>query len=329
MKDIFKKSYKYVKYLITFIIVILFILYFVKNKDEFLEVLKISPLYLLTLIFLYSIAFFLNGLFIKVILRRFDKNISSGESLYVSVISSLGNYFLPMRGGAVLRSVYLKKKFNFSYSYFVSTLYGNYIIIFLVNSFIAIISLVFIHIEFGKSSLPLYIFFITLFIVMISLSLIKVQIHVTIKYGSKIINKIKNILYKILTGWNLIIEDKRLLIELILITVLSFFITTIIVIVEYLSLGIPINVVNVIFYNCLSSVSLLISITPGSLGIREGLFMITSDVIGISSNEVMQLALLDRGVTFISLVLLFLFSYLTIYYINLRNKKNANLKLDR
>jgi uncharacterized membrane protein YbhN (UPF0104 family) len=46
---------------------------------------------------------------------------------------------------------------------------------------------------------------------------------------------------------------------------------------------------------------LLISLTPGALGIREGIFFLTSDVLGISNEEIMQLALLDRGVTVLTL----------------------------
>ena len=50
---------------------------------------------------------------------------------------------------------------------------------------------------------------------------------------------------------------------------------------------------------------LLVSLTPASLGIREGIFSITSDILGINNEEIMQLALLDRGVSVINLVVLF------------------------
>jgi len=46
------------------------------------------------------------------------------------------------------------------------------------------------------------------------------------------------------------------------------------------------------------------------LGIREGIFVITSDILGITSEQVMQLALLDRGVMVIVLVGLFIVLYI-------------------
>jgi len=58
--------------------------------------------------------------------------------------------------------------------------------------------------------------------------------------------------------------------------------------------------------NCLVGDSLLISLTPGALGIREWIFFLTSDILGISGEGIMQLALLDRGATVLTLFFWFL-----------------------
>jgi hypothetical protein len=51
---------------------------------------------------------------------------------------------------------------------------------------------------------------------------------------------------------------------------------------------------------------LLISLTPGVSGLREGIFFLTSDVLGISGEGIMQLALLDRGIMMLTLFFWFL-----------------------
>lgn len=304
-----KKVWKYLKIVITIGILGYFVYYFFNHKSDLLAVLHISPIYLISIFLLYSLTFFINGIFVKVILRSFKKILPVAESFYISVISSLGNYFLPMRGGAAIRSVYLKKKYDFSYSHFVSTLYGNYIIVFLVSSFIGLLSLVLIHIKYSISSLPLYFFFGVLFVVMLLLSLIKFPLGKFKESKNKFLDRVLKIIKNILNGWNIIVGNKRLLLSLVLLTLINIFLGNILFYIQFKALNIDTNFINVILYNCLSGVSLLVSITPGSLGIREGIFSITSDILGINNEQIMQLALLDRGVMLLCLVVLFVGLY--------------------
>lgn len=298
MKDI----WKHLKIIVTIGVLAYFIYYFYNNKSDLLAVLQIPPKYLTGIFLLSALTIFVNGVFIKVILQSFNKVITILESFYVSVISSLGNYFLPMRGGAAIRSVYLKKKYNFSYAHFVSTLYGNYIIVFLVSSFIGLLSLVLIHIKYSISSLPLYFFFGVLFVVMLLLSLIKFPLGKFKESKNKFLDRVLKIIKNILNGWNIIVTNKRLLLSLVLLTLINIFLGNILFYIQFKALNIDTNFINVILYNCLSGVSLLVSITPGSLGIREGIFSITSDILGINNEQIMQLALLDRGVMLLCLV---------------------------
>lgn len=300
-----KKLLKYLKIVITIAVLGFFVYYFINNKEDLLKVLSVTILPLVGIMISYSIVFYLNGVFIKVILKTFKKKISLIESFYVSVISSLGNYFLPMRGGAVIRSVYLKKNFEFPYEYFVSTLYGYYIIVFLVNAFVGLISLVVISIKYGVTSIPLYLFFGGLFVAMLVLSFVKFPVKKIKGSKNKVLDKVLSVIKNILEGWNMIVENKRLLISLIVITLVALVAGIALFYFEFRALSIDVSIMNVILYNCLSGVSLLVSITPGSLGIREGIFSITSDILGISNEQIMQLALLDRGVIVIVLVVLF------------------------
>lgn len=315
-----KKLWKYIKILVTFVILIFFIFYFIENKEDFKFVLSTDWKYLIVIFFFASSNYFLNGVFIKVILNIFNKRINLIEAFYISIISSLGNYFLPMRGGAVIRSVYLKKNFDFSYSYFVSTLYGFYIIVFLVNAFLGLLSLVVIDIN-NDVPLMLYVFFGLLLMMMILLTFIKIPFEKVKNIKYRIVNKIFNLLKKIFDGWSIIVENKEVLFNLIVITFLSFFASTILFYFEFKALGISVSIFNVILYSCLSGVSLLVSLTPGSLGIREGIYLLTSNVLGIKNEQVMQLALLDRGLIVLTLLILFLFIY-TLKYSYERYKKD-------
>jgi hypothetical protein len=123
-----KRLWRYLKIIITIGIMSLFIYYFIDNREDFLVVLS-TPFEYIFLIGIFNfLVFLLNGIFIRVILISFKKTIGVFESLYVQKYPLLGNSFLPTMGCAVIRSVYLKKRFSFPYSHFVSTLYGYYII---------------------------------------------------------------------------------------------------------------------------------------------------------------------------------------------------------
>jgi len=174
-----------------------------------------------------------------------------------------------------------------------------------------LLSLILIDIKYSVSSIPLYLFFGGLFVVMLVLSLVKFPLKKIRKSKNMFADRVIRIIKNILNGWNIIVDDKELLFSLIGLTLINIFITNVLFYVQFRALNIEVNLLNTLLYNALSSVSLLVSITPGSLGIREGIFSITSDILGITNEQIMQLALLDRGVIVIVLVVLFVVLYLT------------------
>ena len=103
---------------------------FIENPEILTSLRNINPIYIVITMVLFLIVFLLEGLFVKITLQAFDKGITVKESFYISTISRIGNYLLPMRAGAIFRATYLKNKYNFEYSKFLSTLYGYYIILF-------------------------------------------------------------------------------------------------------------------------------------------------------------------------------------------------------
>ncbi len=309
------KTWKSLKFITTLLILGYFIYYFYQNRTDFLTVLKTPITDIIFVILLYGLAMYLNGLFIKGILVSFNKKISTLETFYISVFSSLANFFLPMRGGAVLRSLYLKRNFGLSHSYFLSTLYGFYVIMFLVNGVVGLLAMLLIGVMYNQISIPLFLFFLILTLAMLLFILLKIQLRDREISKNTLINKGYQIVRNIFEGWKLVNSNINLLRALILITVSIFLVSTLIYYVEFRSLGIQVDIIKIILYSCLSGVSLLISLTPGSLGIREGLFAITSKTLGIGSDQIMQLALLDRGLTLTTLILLFLalFPLLSLY----------------
>lgn len=300
MKNLLKNS---ISIILTVIVLILFGVYLYRNPQILTAFQNINPVYVILIAILFLLVFFLEALFIKLTLKAFDKSIDTKESYYLSTISRIGNYLLPMRAGAVFRAMYLKKMYQFEYSKFLSTLYAYYILLFLMYAVLALISLGFKYINTGTYFPIVTIFFIALFIGTLLVIIFR-KINIEKISKNKYLQKILTVLNKFILSWDNIVKKEKIFFYLILITAGNILVNWTVNIVEFISLGLKTDLLDTLLYTCLSGVSLLISITPGSLGLREAVFLFTSESIGLTEQQIMQLAFLDRGIMFILLLTL-------------------------
>ena len=169
-----------------------------------------------------------------------------------------------------------------------------------------------------ETYITLILFFSVLIAGMIVLIFLRVSLNKIFKNSKGIINIVISFLDKFLVGWDLIVKSGNLFIKLILLAFANIFVNILIVYIEFISIEKVGDIIDVVLYTCISGISLFISITPGSLGLREGVLLLTSDSLGLTSSEVMELAFLDRGIMF--LLLLFCLSVILIFF------KKINLK---
>ncbi len=294
---------KYISPIVTVIVLILFGIYLYRNPQIINEILSTNWIYIVLIMGIYLLVFLFEGLFVKTSLSIFEKRIKVKESFFLATVSRIGNYLLPMRAGAIFRATYLKKKYEFPYSNFLSTFYGYYVIFFLTNSLISILILLSKYLVDGELFLPLILFFSLVVIGMLILIFVRLPINKIVKKTEGIIEKVFLFMDKFIKGWDLIVRDRKDFFYLILIALGNIFLNIIIVYIEFISIDKVPKILDVILYTAISGVSLLVSITPGSLGIREGIFLITSQSLGLTETEIMKLAFLDRGVMFLLLLI--------------------------
>ncbi len=286
----------------------IFLVYFFANLDKFQPLLHVNVflLFLIAIAYLSTIA--ANGLFIKFIMEPFGKYISINESTYVSMISSVGNFFAPIGSGFGFRAVYLKKKHGLAYSDYVATLYGNYVIVFLINSFFALVALYMLKDTNGRGYFTLVLLFAGMFTVSFLLTLVRVP---TFKKEPSLKNKHLNFIARAMidmaTGWNRIIKNKRLLFHLLAITTFNFVVTLLIAKLEITALHFSITFPSLLLFGVLGSLSLFINITPANLGVKEAIYLFSSAVIGLTAPQILSIALIDRGVLFVVLFSLWLY----------------------
>jgi uncharacterized membrane protein YbhN (UPF0104 family) len=105
--------------LITIVTILLFCFYLAHNPSLVHQLLKTSPLTILTLLVLFGLWFGALALILQACLRICNLEIPHRENLALNAYSTFLNYFLPGQGGPVLRGIYLKGKYGLPFRRYV------------------------------------------------------------------------------------------------------------------------------------------------------------------------------------------------------------------
>ncbi len=273
--------------------------YFANNTEAFKALLEIPIWLMLLLVLLKYIRIFNSGQFTTATLVKFDTRIPAREGFYISLLSSMGNFFGPFLGGAGIRAIYLKQKYKFTYTNFAATLSGLYVIQFLMFSLVGLISLVVIHIVDDRYSWILYLVFISVFVGSLLAAYVKSISGLIDRYASKkgIFNRVLNKANDVIMGWQLIRRDKSLFPRLLKLSFVGLILAFLIQYIQFEAINADVGVFPVSLYVSLGALSLLISITPSSIGVREAIFLFSGAILNLNTDQILQLALIDRGAT--------------------------------
>jgi uncharacterized protein (TIRG00374 family) len=123
---------------------------------------------------------------------------------------------------------------------------------------------------------------------------------------SKPVRRILRYLTDIEDGWRRMTAMPVLLVKLVGLAALSVAAQFLIAFVSFDSIGADVSWASLAVYVSIVMISLLVAVTPGAIGIREAMLLLVSETLGVSDGEIIQVAVIDRGVTFAVLFALFL-----------------------
>jgi uncharacterized protein (TIRG00374 family) len=295
--------------ILTLVFIAAFIIYFLANPG-LLSPLRDVSIGILILIGVTKMSLHVvNGLFMQWSVEVFTKRMRLSEGVYVAVLSAIGNFFGPLLGGATIRAVYLKKVHNLSYSFFTSTLAGYYVILFAANSVLAILSLLFLRNN--EHTKGLFVFFAAWLAIMIVLMFMRLprREKVSRLERNRVSKFIATALYDMESGWRRLIRDRKLVPKLFFLACCGFAITFITGYLEFGAIGASISIAGLGLFTAVSTSSMLVSLTPGAIGIRESLLLLTSSAMGVTTDQILQVAVIDRAVSFAVLGFLYLLTH--------------------
>lgn len=306
MKKVFrflKKHKKFITNIFTIIVLILMVVYLYENRDVFASLKNLEIKYIVYIVLsqvgTVAVGAFLNQRIIKTL----DKSILYKDAFNLQYANNFLNKIIS-EGGAVFRGYFLKEIYKLPYTKYISTIAGSYILSFLSYSIVGLISLGYIFIVRGKINYWILTFFIGLLIGTVVLILVNPC------FKNKKNYRVLKWANSILDGWKIIKRDKN---ELLIFTGLIILMLVLHVpqaVFVYKGLGENMGVFESLYMSSVGIITTFINITPNSIGIKEGIYMFSSDVIGLNSDIILLGALITRAVSLISSFVLGGISYL-------------------
>jgi uncharacterized protein (TIRG00374 family) len=279
------------------------------NLESFRPLLGLNYIYLVFIAVLTVLGIVVNGLFTKVVMSFFDKTIDAKESVFVSLIATAGNFFAPAGSGFGFRAIYLKKKHKLSYSDYISMLSGNYVMVFAVVSLVGMISLLMIQTRDTIAAVEATLWAVFGGQFAFSLVLLFVKIPKRLlkeRKGGGYVNKFLRIIVSISEGWNKITSDKMLVWKLLGLILLNTAISVASMALIMKSLGFGFTFPALLLFSALGSLSTFINITPANLGVKEAVYLASASVLNFTTEQILSIALVERGVLFFVIALLWI-----------------------
>lgn len=272
------------------------VVWFIRQRVYYFDQLFQVEWYSLTgLVLLFLCWHVLNGLLLRCLVSAFQITLAIVESTAISLVTSILNFVTPFRGGVGYRAYYLNRRHGMALGHFISVFGSFYLLDFLVKSCVAIIIILYTFLRFEKPYLSLAVVFSILGMVCFYIVFFAPSVP---ESGGRIWIKIA----KTVNSWDYIRRSRSILWHFGAISILQVVLSGLI-----LQLAFSVSKISVGFSECvllaiMASFGIMLGLTPGSIGIVEGIFLLTSPLVGVVTEEMLVGALIRRGADLLALV---------------------------
>jgi uncharacterized protein (TIRG00374 family) len=272
---------------------------FLENPSILISVKSIEKIYVICIAFITIVAFFVMAIQFNLVAKLFGLKLPLNECLGLTAINTLINQYLPANSGLLMRGVYLKKKYEYSLSSYAAMTVSAQLLSLLFLGAMALVALA-ISLRYVLLRRFWYIYFVPL----MSITLVGMAFFLAFRSADWVdqftglpprIRKIWKNFCKGLVRW----RARPGALGRFFLTVLGLYLLrTFRLFICFVSLG---NA-NITFWEVgliqvLVSASLIVSITPANLGIREGLILFVAELVDLDTGQAFVAGLLDRAVS--------------------------------
>ena len=243
----------------------------------------------------------INALFFRNNISIFNIHLPFKEWYGLTVSNTMYNYLLPARGGLAIRAIYLKNNYHFPFSQYLSYLTGTYLLQLFFSAFWAtLIGLYLFYIQKFGSFVLIY----SCLGAMVCFSGLMIFLYKINPINWSENNRLFSFIRHAAIGTNLFKENPSKVLKLALLHIFFILAISLRLFIAYYVLDIHLSFLRIVFIICIVSVSMVLSITPGNLGIKEGIIGLSANILGLPLDQALLGAVLDRIVAMILVFLL-------------------------
>jgi len=282
---------QYVSCILGLIILSFLVWYLYQNQDALFLLGNVSYRSILPVLLMELVMFLIAGYMDKTMIGRFDSRVSFLDCYMLGYANNFLNKILPtIGGGAAFRAVFLKKKYQLPYSKFVSTIAGLYVVSFLPHSLTGMICLLVIFARQGVFNWLIFLIFLGIF----SFCLITILFSPKIPESqSRILKFVGNIF----EGWQVLKQDSKLVVIYTLSSLMLLLLSAMQTYFSYQALGVQTDMVSMLFLSTLGIILAFLNFTPDGIGIKEGVYVFSSELVRIPDGILVLGSLVLRAIS--------------------------------
>lgn len=243
---------------------ILFFVYYVRtNFKQITSLIEISTASLACFAILFVMLVCINGINNFLFYRKLGAAISLNEGIGLAFINRFANE-LPLFGGLLAKGVYLKKKHNISFASYLPATMAMYLCYVSISGFMGVCTLVYFFLT--QKILPP----ISLSIYYMCMVLTYLVLWIPIKIPERL-TKLKEISKNLEDGWVILAENSDVAVRILILQCVGilFYATRLYIVFRFFSQDM--GLAHCLLFSTATIITRMVSITPGAIGIREGI----------------------------------------------------------
>jgi uncharacterized protein (TIRG00374 family) len=288
---------------IMVVILILLAVYVWRNWADFQKLgqsslLTLSGLWALAGVVLLDLAcYYWNAGMIQIATRPFGVRVRAGEAYMLSVLTRFLNYLTPLRGGAIARALYLNRVHKLSYPNFLAGMAGMLLALPLVSVLVGLAGLGYMYLATGQAVPWLTVVLAVAAVPLVAVAIVRPRLSERTSPGWT--SRVWNALARVVNGWDVLCRDRRSLAGLLVVNLLYVLTTAAMYWLILVNMGQPINPGQLMVIVAMGNLSVIVSITPGNVGVYEGTTAIIGSLIGVGGPVIAATTLLWRVLDFL------------------------------
>lgn len=278
---------KIIPYLLTLIATLLFFIHIYNNAAQYRNLLQLSLRALLLLAAIAVLSTGVNGFINLLFYRGLGVALSLHEGIGLAAINTLANQ-LPFAGGVIAKGVYLKRKYQLTYTRYFSATVALYVCFVVLNGIIGLVILS-KWMVLDQITIPLL---LPLGFAGMAGCILTFWIPTDIVHLTP--QKLRQRFARLLDGWTVLRQDFVLLGKLVGVQSVMTLLLGGRLWISFHALSQGITITQCVLLSAATILTRLVSITPGGLGIREGIIAGVAVILGFEWGVSIVAVGLDR-----------------------------------